>query len=60
MNVLNALENCAHPLFPIGVVAERLGVSDHTLRLYEVKGLVKPASWLRRMRSFQGTIRGGE
>jgi len=43
MNVLNALENCDHPLFPIGVVAERLGVSDQTLRLYEVKGLVKPA-----------------
>ena len=38
-----ALEDCNCPLFPIGVVAERLGVSEQTLRLYELRGLVKPA-----------------
>lgn len=37
------LEDCDRPLFPIGVVAEHLGVSDQTLRLYELKGLVQPA-----------------
>jgi len=29
--------------FPIGVVADLLGVTDQTLRLYEAHGLVKPA-----------------
>ena len=29
--------------FPIGVVADLLGVTDQTLRLYESHGLVKPA-----------------
>jgi hypothetical protein len=28
--------------FPIGVVADLLGVTEQTLRLYEVQGLVKP------------------
>lgn len=37
-----ALEDCDRPFFPIGVVAERLGISEQTLRLYELKGLVKP------------------
>lgn len=31
------------PLYPIGVVAELLGVADQTLRLYESHGLIKPA-----------------
>lgn len=29
--------------FPIGIVADLLGVTDQTLRLYEFQGLVKPA-----------------
>ncbi len=29
--------------FPIGIVAEMLGVTEQTLRLYESHGLVKPA-----------------
>ncbi len=29
--------------FPIGVVADLLGVTEQTLRLYETQGLVKPA-----------------
>ena len=29
--------------FPIGVVADLLGVTEETLRLYESQGLVKPA-----------------
>ncbi len=29
--------------FPIGVVADLLGVTEQTLRLYELQGLVKPA-----------------
>lgn len=29
--------------FPIGIVADLLGVTDQTLRLYESQGLVKPA-----------------
>ncbi|NOX21252.1 MAG: MerR family transcriptional regulator [Nitrospirae bacterium] len=31
------------PLYPIGVVAELLGTTDQTLRLYEKHGLIKPA-----------------
>ncbi len=31
------------PVYPIGVVAEHLGVSGQTLRLYEWKGLLSPA-----------------
>lgn len=42
-NLGATLEESDRPLFPIGVVAEELGVSDQTLRLYELKGLVKPA-----------------
>lgn len=38
-----ALGDCDHPFFPIGIAAEYLGVSEQTLRLYELKGLVKPA-----------------
>ncbi len=42
-SLVTTLEESDRPLFPIGVVAERLGVSDQTLRLYELKGLIKPA-----------------
>lgn len=31
------------PLFPIGIVAELIGITDQTLRLYEKQGLIKPA-----------------
>ncbi|MBI4823959.1 MAG: MerR family transcriptional regulator [Nitrospirae bacterium] len=31
------------PLYPIGVVAELMGTTDQTLRLYERYGLIKPA-----------------
>lgn len=31
------------PLYPIGIVAELLGTTDQTLRLYEKHGLIKPA-----------------
>lgn len=31
------------PLYPIGVVAELIGITDQTLRLYEKHGLIKPS-----------------
>ena len=31
------------PLYPIGVVAELIGTTDQTLRLYEKHGLITPA-----------------
>jgi MerR family transcriptional regulator/heat shock protein HspR len=31
------------PLYPIGIVAELVGTTDQTLRLYEKHGLIKPA-----------------
>lgn len=31
------------PLYPIGVIAELVGITDQTLRLYEKHGLIKPA-----------------
>ncbi|MBI5213851.1 MAG: MerR family transcriptional regulator [Nitrospirae bacterium] len=31
------------PLYPIGIVAELIGITDQTLRLYEKHGLMKPA-----------------
>lgn len=31
------------PLYPIGIVAELMGTTDQTLRLYEKHGLIKPA-----------------
>ncbi len=31
------------PVYPIGVVAEHFGISGQTLRLYESKGLLRPA-----------------
>jgi MerR family transcriptional regulator/heat shock protein HspR len=37
------LEKTDLPVYPIGVVAELLGITDQTLRLYEKHGLIKPA-----------------
>jgi MerR family transcriptional regulator/heat shock protein HspR len=31
------------PLFTIGIVAELIGITDQTLRLYEKQGLIKPS-----------------
>jgi MerR family transcriptional regulator/heat shock protein HspR len=31
------------PLYPIGIVAELIGTTDQTLRLYEKHGLLKPS-----------------
>ncbi|GAB4388751.1 MAG: hypothetical protein Kow0025_09930 [Thermodesulfovibrionales bacterium] len=31
------------PLYPIGIVAELIGTTDQTLRLYEKHGLIKPS-----------------
>jgi MerR family transcriptional regulator/heat shock protein HspR len=31
------------PLYPIGIVAELVGTTDQTLRLYEKHGLIKPS-----------------
>lgn len=31
------------PLYPIGIVAELIGTTEQTLRLYEKHGLIKPA-----------------
>ncbi|MEW6117140.1 MAG: MerR family transcriptional regulator [Nitrospirota bacterium] len=31
------------PLYPIGIVAELIGITEQTLRLYEKHGLIKPA-----------------
>jgi MerR family transcriptional regulator, heat shock protein HspR len=36
------LDNPEAPLFPIGVVAEILHVTDQTLRVYEKSGLIQP------------------
>jgi MerR family transcriptional regulator/heat shock protein HspR len=36
-------EKMEMPLYPIGVVAELVGTTDQTLRLYEKHGLIKPA-----------------
>ncbi len=57
--------------FPIGVVAELLGVTEQTLRLYESHGLVKPTrrkreryycagdvQWLECLRRLNGGSRG--
>jgi len=37
------IENPEAPLFPIGVVADLLNVTDQTLRVYEKKGLITPS-----------------
>ncbi len=31
------------PLYPIGIVAELIGITEQTLRLYEKHGLIRPA-----------------
>jgi MerR family transcriptional regulator/heat shock protein HspR len=36
-------EKASAPLYPIGIVAELIGTTDQTLRLYEKHGLIKPA-----------------
>jgi MerR family transcriptional regulator, heat shock protein HspR len=36
-------EKKSMPLYPIGIVAELIGTTDQTLRLYEKHGLIKPA-----------------
>lgn len=40
---LSEEEKKSLPLYPIGVVAEILGTTDQTLRLYEKHGLIKPS-----------------
>lgn len=40
---LSEEEKKSLPLYPIGVVAELLGTTDQTLRLYEKHGLIKPS-----------------
>lgn len=40
---LNEQEKSKMPLYPIGIVAELIGTTDQTLRLYEKHGLIKPA-----------------
>ena len=37
------INNPETPLFPIGVVAELLQVTDQTLRVYEKSGIIKPS-----------------
>ena len=37
------IDNPEAPLFPIGVVAELLHVTDQTLRVYEKNGIIKPS-----------------
>src|SRR5262245_9227249 len=37
------ITNPEAPLFPIGVVAELLQVTDQTLRVYEKGGIIKPS-----------------
>jgi len=36
-------EKQSMPLYPIGIVAELVGTTDQTLRLYEKHGLIKPS-----------------
>ncbi|MEJ2184207.1 MAG: MerR family transcriptional regulator [Nitrospirota bacterium] len=40
---LQEKEKANVPLYPIGIVAELIGTTDQTLRLYEKHGLIKPA-----------------
>ncbi|MCE5313241.1 MAG: MerR family transcriptional regulator [Nitrospiraceae bacterium] len=41
--VKNEISKKDLPLYTIGVVAELIGITDQTLRLYEKHGLIKPA-----------------
>ena len=45
------------PLYPIGVVAELIGVTEQTLRLYERHGLIKPARRSKRRHYSDNDIR---
>jgi DNA-binding transcriptional MerR regulator len=36
-------EKKSTPMYPIGIVAELIGTTDQTLRLYEKHGLIKPS-----------------
>ena len=36
-------ENGRRPVYPIGIVAEMLGVHPRTLRTYEQEGLIRPS-----------------
>jgi MerR family transcriptional regulator/heat shock protein HspR len=40
---ISDIEKRDTPLYPIGIVAELVGTTDQTLRLYEKHGLIKPA-----------------
>ncbi|MDP2166947.1 MAG: MerR family transcriptional regulator [Thermodesulfovibrionales bacterium] len=40
---LTEKEKLSMPLYPIGIVAELIGTTDQTLRLYEKHGLITPA-----------------
>lgn len=40
---LSEQEKKSIPLYPIGIVAELIGTTDQTLRLYEKHGLITPA-----------------
>jgi MerR family transcriptional regulator/heat shock protein HspR len=40
---ISETEKASAPLYPIGIVAELIGTTDQTLRLYEKHGLIKPA-----------------
>ena len=42
-NLPKEINNPETPLFPIGVVAELLQVTDQTLRVYEKSGIIKPS-----------------
>jgi MerR family transcriptional regulator/heat shock protein HspR len=43
MSFPKEINNPEKPLFPIGVVAELLQVTDQTLRVYEKSGIIKPS-----------------
>ena len=40
---ISAKDKLDSPLYPIGIVAELIGTTDQTLRLYEKHGLITPA-----------------
>lgn len=42
LNIQEHLSDKTKPLFAIGIAAELLGVSVHTLRMYETEGLILP------------------
>ena len=40
---ISETDRMSTPLYPIGIVAELIGTTDQTLRLYEKHSLIKPA-----------------